>query len=95
VAIDTIPPKAEPVGRNLWERNKEIVYRLSDGETGIRSFRGTIDGHYAFFTYNSMRRRLACRMEEARIEKGKRHQLVLEVTDHCGNVTTVKDSFYY
>lgn len=95
VAIDTIPPKAEPVGRNLWERNKEIVYRLSDGETGIQSFRGTIDGHYAFFTYNSMRRRLACRMEEARIEKGKRHQLVLEVTDHCGNVTTVKDSFYY
>lgn len=94
VAIDTVPPKVEPLNRNQWERSKEIAFRLSDKHTGIRSYKGKIDGKFALFTYN-LKRRLACKLADARIERGKRHTLELEVTDYCGNVTVVKDSFYY
>lgn len=49
VAMDTVPPEITPVGKNLWVKNEKIVYRIEDKETGIRSFRGTIDGKYALF----------------------------------------------
>lgn len=94
VAIDTVPPKVEPLNKGMWERSKEIAFRLSDKHTGIRSYKGMIDGKFVLFTYN-LRRRLACKLAKARIERGKRHTLELEVTDFCGNVTRVKEEFYY
>ncbi len=94
VAVDTVPPQVQPLNRRMWERSKEIAFRLSDKHTGIRSYKGKIDGKFVLFTYN-LKRRLACRLKEARIESGKHHTLELEVTDFCGNVTVVKDRFYY
>ncbi len=94
IAVDTIPPKVEPINRNRWERSKEIVFRLSDKQSGIRSYKGKVDGKYVLFTFNT-RGRLTCKLGKARLEKGKHHTLELEVTDNCGNLTYVKEMFYY
>ncbi len=93
VAVDTIPPKVEPLNRATWERSKVISFRLSDKDTGIRSYKGKIDGNFALFTYR--RGVLSCKLSKARIQSGQSHTLEMEVTDYCGNVTVVKEKFYY
>lgn len=94
VAVDTVPPQVEPLNRRMWAQSKEIAFRLTDKQTGIKSYKGKIDGKFALFTYD-IRRRLSCKLSKARIERGKSHTLEVEVADFCGNVTVVKDRFYY
>ena len=89
VAIDTAPPVLTPVNPKNWGRTGRIVLKARDKETGVYSYRGTIDGHYALFGKpNSIQGNLVCELSHARIEKGKRHRLEMTVTDACGNQTT-------
>ena len=89
VAIDTLPPVLTPVNPKNWGRNGRIVLKAKDKETGIRTYRGVIDGHYALFGKpNSINGNLVCELKHARIAKGKTHRLEMAVTDACGNRTT-------
>ena len=89
VAIDTLPPVLTPVNPKNWGRNGRIVLKAKDKETGIRTYRGVIDGHYALFGKpNSINGNLVCELKHARIAKGKTHRLEMTVTDACGNRTT-------
>ncbi len=49
VAVDTVPPQITAVGKQQWAKNRKVVFRLKDKETGIVSYRGTIDGEFALF----------------------------------------------
>ncbi|MEG0648157.1 MAG: M23 family peptidase, partial [Bacteroides sp.] len=74
VAVDTVPPVITPVGKTGWGRSGKVVYRLRDGETGIRSYRGTIDGKYALFALpNLVRKQWICELDPKRVKKGMRH----------------------
>lgn len=89
VAIDTVPPVVTPVNPKAWGRTGRIVLKAKDRETGIRSYRGTIDGRYALFGKpNSISGNLVCELPHARIRRGGRHVLEMTVTDLCGNSTT-------
>ncbi|WP_321330869.1 M23 family metallopeptidase [uncultured Bacteroides sp.] len=93
VAIDTVPPKVLPLAKNTWARSGRIAYRIKDAETGIRSYRGTIDGKYALFGWEMMTNRLVCKIDPRRVAKSGRHVVEVTVTDNCGNVRVVKDTF--
>lgn len=96
VAIDTIPPVIAPINRNSWARTGTITFSAKDSETGIRHYRGTIDGHFALFGKPSaIRPYITCRLDPSRIKRGQRHQLVFTVTDNCGNSTTYQGEFYW
>lgn len=96
VAVDTVPPVLTPVGQNQWGRQGRIVFRAKDKETGIKSYRGTIDGKYALFGKpNSVNGNLVCELDAKRVNKGNRHVLVMTVTDGCGNTTTRQYHFVY
>lgn len=96
VAIDTVPPVLTPVNPKLWSRNRRIVFKARDKETGVRSYRGTVDGAYVLFGKpNAVSGDLVCELDAARLQKGKRHWLVMTVTDECGNETIGRYSFYY
>ena len=96
VAIDTIPPVITPVGQAQWGRNGRIVFKAKDKETGISSYRGTIDGKYALFGKpNSISGDLVCELDPKHVEKGGSHVVEMTVTDGCGNRTTEQFNFVW
>lgn len=96
VAVDTVPPVLTPVNPASWGRRGRIVFRARDKETGIRSYRGTIDGQYALFGKpNSINGNLVCVLDPERVKRGQKHLLELTVTDGCGNQTTVRREFVW
>ena len=88
VCADTIAPKITPIGSTSWRKQGRIVCRIADGETGIRDYRGTIDGRWVLFKYSSKNARLTCDLRSEGIGPG-RHQVEIKVTDMRGNVRLV------
>lgn len=93
VAIDTVAPKVTPVSKEKWATSGKITYKIDEKETGIRSYRGTIDGKYALFGLHIMNNRLIYKIDSERLEKGQSHVVEITVTDECGNTTVVTDTF--
>ena len=85
VCADMIAPKIVPVNNAAWKRQGSVVLRIADGETGIRSYRGRIDGRWVLFKYSSKTARLTCDLKAEGIGPG-RHEVEVEVTDLRGNV---------
>ncbi len=95
VAVDTIPPRVEPLNRQAWRQTGEIAFRLTDDETGIAKYKAKVDGVFVPFAYN-LKRRLSCKLSESGIpQTGSNHSLVLTVTDNRGNTTVVTENIYY
>lgn len=88
VCADTIAPKITPIGSTSWRKQGRIVLRIADGETGIRDYRGTIDGRWVLFKYSSKNARLTCDLRAEGIGPGH-HHVEIKVTDMRGNVRVV------
>ena len=84
VCADTIAPKITPIGSSSWSKQGKVVVRIGDGETGIRDYRGTIDGRWVLFQYSSKNARLTCDLKAEGIGHGK-HEIEIVVTDMRGN----------
>ena len=96
VAVDTVPPSLVPVSQSEWRRTGRVVFKARDNESGIDSYRGTIDGKYALFGKpNAIQGHLVCVLDAAHVEKGKKHVVELTVCDACGNQTTVQQHFVW
>lgn len=96
VAVDTIPPIVTPLGLSRWGRMNRITFKAKDRETGISSYRGTIDGKYALFGKpNSINGNIVCELNPKYVKKGGKHVVEMTVTDGCGNRTTVKFNFIW
>ncbi|NDW12397.1 M23 family peptidase [Bacteroides sp. 214] len=95
VAVDTIAPEILPVGEKTWGKSGKVVYKVKEKETGIQSYRGTIDGKFAIFEWYIMNNTFVCKLDSKRWEKGKNHEVVMVATDNCGNESTVRHTFYW
>ena len=84
VCADTVAPKITPIGSTSWRKQGRIVLRIADGQTGIRDYRGTIDGRWVLFQYSSKNARLTCDLKAEGIGHGK-HEIEIVVTDMRGN----------
>lgn len=95
VAVDTIPPVITPLNPKQWSKNRRIVYKVKDEESGIDTYHGTIDGKYALFGIpNSIAGHLVYEIDPERVSPGK-HQLEITVTDACGNVAVKRTEFIW
>ena len=94
VAVDTIPPRLLPVRENRWMRNGKVVLAMSDKETAVKSFRGTIDGKFILFKYSSKNGRLELDLKEEGVSRGV-HQLRVEAVDACGNIRVYEKKIKY
>ena len=87
VTVDTSPPSIRPLnistGKNMAGTG-EIRVRIRDDFSGIRSYRGEIDGKWVLFEYDAKYALLRHRFERS-LARG-RHELRLEVVDNKGNV---------
>ena len=96
VAVDTVPPVITPVNQAQWGRTGKIIFKAKDKETGINTYRGTIDGKYALFGKpNSISGPLVCELDPKHVEKGGKHVVEMTVTDGCGNCTTEQFEFVW
>ena len=84
VCADTVAPKITPIGSSAWKGQGRVVVRIADGETGIRDYRGMIDGRWVLFKYSSKTARLTCDLKAEGITRGK-HEVEIVVTDMRGN----------
>ena len=94
--VDTVPPMLTAVRPSTWGKTGRIVIKAVDRETGVTSYRGTIDGKYALFgKSNSIKNDLVCVLDPQRVRQGIDHELMMTVTDACGNVTTRSWRFHW
>ena len=89
VCADVTPPTITPIGESTWQKRGIVAFRIADGETGIRSCRGRIDGRWVLFKYSSKNARLWCDLKAEGIGSG-RHIVEIEVEDMKGNVRILK-----
>lgn len=84
VAIDTVAPVLLPVDEALWTKNGKIALLLDEKETSLKNFKGTLNGEFILFEYNSKNKVFTLDLNKECVKPGK-HTLRLAVTDQCDN----------
>ena len=93
VRKDTKKPSIIPVGKETWNQKKKIVFRLTDDLSGVKTYRGEIDGEYALFKMNN-KSVITYTYDNERLKPGK-HILKLYVKDACDNESIYEYTFNY
>jgi hypothetical protein len=94
---DTFPPTVKAGNfdlkgtQNDFSSMKNIQIKIGDNLSGIKSYRGTIDGQWVMFEYEPKKDLLTYSFDSS-IAKGK-HFLKMVVTDACGNQTVFEKEF--
>lgn len=87
IVADTNPPIITGInmfpGKNITTQ-KTIKLTIEDKESGIKSYRGEIDGNWILMEYDYKRKLLTYNMSDGLIKKGE-HKLTLKVSDKVGN----------
>ena len=86
VAVDTVPPVIRPV--NIFPNKKvkkqsAIMVKVSDNLSGIKTYRGTLNGKWILMDYDEKNRLLTYRFDE--LMKPGSNRFSLTVTDATGN----------
>ena len=93
IMLDTKPPKITPLNiyanKNM-AKNTIIAFKIEDNLSGIKSFRGTIDGKWVKMEYEAKKAKLFYTFDD--IPQGK-HNFELTLTDGVGNKSTVSIPF--
>lgn len=92
IAVDTISPKITPVNETKWVSEKTISFRMTDNLSGVKSYRGEIDGQYVLFEFDGKKALIRYEFDSERLMRGK-HRLSLTVADACGNNSVYESSF--
>ncbi len=95
VTVDTIPPVITPNFKDKADLRgqKMMTVKIWDDLSGIKSYNGYIDDKWVLFEYDAKRNLLTYTFDKTRTTQGKKHKLVLEVSDRKDNVTTLISEF--
>ena len=96
IAIDQTPPVITPViakGKKSINIPKLLQFHISDNLSGIKSYKGEIDGHWALFEYDEKIGLLTYTIDKTKVAAGKSHLLHLEVKDNKNNSSEYKTTF--
>lgn len=93
VLSDTVVPKISVPNIESMGKNNVIRIRIADNASGIKTWRGNIDGKWALFALDGKSGWLTCTLDSARISSGRQHELRLSVVDGCGNENRIASAF--
>lgn len=96
IAIDQTPPVIAPIstkGKKSITNPKQLQFHISDNLSGIKSYKGEIDGDWALFEYDEKIGLLTYTIDKSKVASGKSHLLRLEVKDHKNNTSEYKTTF--
>ncbi len=96
LARDSVAPKISPSNfkTNQWlSKFKFMKVKISDDFSGIKSYKGSINGQWVLFEYEPKRNLLTYDFSDKVFEQAK-HELELEVEDNVGNKSIYKTIFF-
>ncbi|HET9572079.1 MAG TPA: M23 family metallopeptidase [Bacteroidales bacterium] len=93
VLSDTIMPKISAPNIESVGKNNVIRIRIADNASGIKDWRGSIDGKWALFSLDGKSGWLSCVLDSNRVVPGQNHELRLFVKDGCGNENHLSSTF--
>ena len=97
IARDTIPPIIKPsqLYDQRWLSNfKTLRFKIEDKETGVRTYKATIDGKWALFEYEPKKKEITFNFDEYFSFEGAKHTLKITVIDNVGNESNHELVFY-
>lgn len=82
------------INNEQWITNfNSIKVKISDKESGIKFYRGEIDGAWILMEYNVKNGLLTYNLNDKKFTNAK-HELQITVTDNVGNSNTISTTFY-
>ncbi len=96
VALDTLPPVITPLSikENALTEPSRIRFTITDDLAGIKEHTGLIDDQWVLFEYDPKNSLLFYRIDSKRLQTGKRHTLLLKVTDQVDNESVYRATFW-
>ena len=98
VLVDTIAPELTPLnlgGSKNMSAKTSIRFRVRDLESGIKSYEGYINNHWALIEYDLKNNLVFYRIDPDRLERGKNHELELYIIDNKDNIAYYYTDFYW
>jgi hypothetical protein len=95
IGVDTIAPNIKPLNiqeNSHMEKFQSIKVKISDEFSGIRNYKGSIDGKWILMEYDKKSQILIYSFDNTL--KSGLHNFCLEVTDNKDNVKTICLNFY-
>jgi hypothetical protein len=93
---DSIPPSIKSLSfkNNDWISNKNIIrFSIQDKESGIKKYRGTINGKWVLFEYEYKSNQIHYQFDDFYIRSSK-NDVEIIVEDMVGNITKLNSTFY-
>jgi len=93
---DTIQPRVslKNIKNEQWLTHfKTLEVKIADNESGIKSYRGEIDGEWILMEYNVKKGMLVYEFNDKTFTTAKHHLKVI-VTDNVGNTNTLNATFF-
>jgi hypothetical protein len=97
IAQDTIAPTVAPLRKynNQWLSNyRTLRFKITDGQTGVKSYSATINGKWALFEYEPKKNEITFWFDDYFLLEGTKHLLEINVMDQVGNRTSHKLTFF-
>lgn len=93
LAVDTVMPSVKPIDEARWGTLGLISFAVSDAQTGLRFYKGYIDGKFVLFEPQKGSSTVRFRMNRRDVVRGKLHTVRMVAQDMCGNETVVERQF--
>ena len=92
LAYDDTPPTIEVISTDL----SRIVVSLTDGQSGVASWRGTLDDQFLVFDAVEKSSRCVCVLAESPVKPtGQPRRFAFTCTDRCNNSTSIETTIIY
>ncbi len=98
VLVDTIAPELKPLnlgGSQDMSSKSSIRFRIKDQQSGVKSYEGYIDNHWALFEYDLKNDLVFYQFDPKRLKRGKYHELELYIIDNKDNIAYYYTEFYW
>jgi len=98
VMIDTTAPTIKLINYNKEKsifKNDKIVLKMSDNLSGIKSYRGTIDGTWILLQHDNKEQTLTYNFDEKLVKTDGEHIFVVTIIDRKGNSKKLTTKFNY
>ena len=97
IEVDSIPPTVNliDVENNQWISNKDkLQIKISDKNSGISSYRGTLNDKWILLEYNPMKGILTYDFDDNINNSEAKNVLKVNVTDNVGNTRLLEKVFF-
>ncbi|MCQ2216921.1 MAG: M23 family metallopeptidase [Paludibacteraceae bacterium] len=88
VAEDKTPPVISAIHTKGLRGYPVLVFKISDGLSGIASYDGYIDDEWVLFEHDAKTHTIRYHIDTKKFQKNKSHTFKLVVKDYCGNATS-------